>query len=298
MHNAGYAHYLKLQSSSTQLDLSTRLRATAETKAADFPDSRLGMIPEEIDVVFSGGGFRNCYSGGVCLGLEYLRRRHGRPKVIRYAGTSAGAHMCYIALNDRYDDALSWACAVVDTLQAFPYMRPWPMWTHFFSKLSAENDLPEPGRLHVSVTKVSWWPVPRLENQIVSSFSDADDVAAALLASGAIPLLLCPGVVRRFRNGSYIDGAVTNNTPVFTDGVRPQLVVRFGGLPRSVRTKLVYFSWKQIMWLINMGMNDALTLFSGQFDRAEDQARSAENLSLLRVGEHEPEMPPARATLR
>ena len=78
-------------------------------------------------------------------------------------------------------------------------------------------------RLFVSITVLTrYGPV----NRIVSEFSSNDDLLEACLASSTLPYLTERRGCRMFRGEYVVDGGLTNNIPVFTDGVRRQLVFR------------------------------------------------------------------------
>jgi hypothetical protein len=80
------------------------------------------------------------------------------------------------------------------------------------------------GRLHISLTFLTGWG---FENRIISEFTSNEDLFAACLASSTIPYITERGkMYRMFRGRCVLDGGVTNNTPIFDDGVRRQLVLR------------------------------------------------------------------------
>lgn len=80
------------------------------------------------------------------------------------------------------------------------------------------------GRLHISITVVHPWG--RLENLVISEFLSNQDLFECCLASSTIPYITERGAYRMFRGMRVIDGGLTNNTPVFRDGPRRQLVFR------------------------------------------------------------------------
>ena len=78
-------------------------------------------------------------------------------------------------------------------------------------------------RLFISITVLTrYGPV----NKIVSQFSSNDDLLQACMASSTLPYLTERGCCRTFRGEYVLDGGLTNNIPLFTDGVRRQLVFR------------------------------------------------------------------------
>lgn len=257
MCETAFKHYLETYKTVGARDaLEFNLHNKGEKEAERFPAELANMLPKNIDLVFSGGGFKNCYSCGVCMVVEALQRRCGGPTIHRFAGASAGAHMSAISYNNWYNQGLTWAMSVASTLKKYPLSPPHPMWDHFYNKISKENPLPPPDKLNISITSVA--PMDCLTNHVISNFENQGELADALLASGGIPLVLSPGLCRWFRKKPYIDGGVTNNCPMFQDGLRPQLVVRFNGLPTHLREKVVYFTRQEMIDLIYMGMEDAV----------------------------------------
>lgn len=65
-----------------------------------------------------------------------------------------------------------------------------------------------------------------MKNMIVNQFDSNEDLLNACLASSTIPYLTERSFCRKFRGLNVIDGGLTNNTPVFPDGIRRQLVFR------------------------------------------------------------------------
>ena len=79
------------------------------------------------------------------------------------------------------------------------------------------------GRLFISITVLTrYGPV----NRIVSQFSSNDDLLQCCMASSTLPYLTERAGCRIFRGEYVVDGGLTNNIPLFTDGVRRQLVFR------------------------------------------------------------------------
>ena len=177
----------------------------------------------EIDVVISGGGFKGMFMAGAGFVLNAPTCK--RELVIRrIAGASAGAwsglFLCcgfdlrqwlhtYYACMDRPDATVH---------EVYESLIPWVK-TH----LPANAYELCSDRLFVSITV---WDAAGPRNLIVSHFLSNDDLIQACLASSALPFLTERGICRRFRGMLAADGCFSNNTPVFTDGVRRQLVFR------------------------------------------------------------------------
>ena len=77
---------------------------------------------------------------------------------------------------------------------------------------------------------VSWG---RLEILVVSEFHSNQDLFECCLASSTIPYITERGAYRIFRGMRVIDGGLTNNTPVFRNGTRRQLVFRLSQVSRE-----------------------------------------------------------------
>jgi len=80
------------------------------------------------------------------------------------------------------------------------------------------------GRLHISLTVVTRYG--GFKNLLVNQFYSNDDLFEACMASSCLPYLTTKRTSRKFRGEYALDGGITNNTPIFTDGVRRQLVFR------------------------------------------------------------------------
>lgn len=65
-----------------------------------------------------------------------------------------------------------------------------------------------------------------LKNLIVSEYYSNEDLLEACLASSTIPYITERKMYRTFRGMKVVDGGLTNNTPVFRDGTRRQLIFR------------------------------------------------------------------------
>eukprot|EP01094_Clydonella_sp_ATCC50884_P020870 TRINITY_DN4439_c0_g1_i2.p1 TRINITY_DN4439_c0_g1~~TRINITY_DN4439_c0_g1_i2.p1 ORF type:complete len:320 (-),score=71.46 TRINITY_DN4439_c0_g1_i2:355-1173(-) len=79
------------------------------------------------------------------------------------------------------------------------------------------------GRVFISITLMG---LAGPQNVIISEFESKEDLVNACLASANIPFFSTHGVGRKFRGRHVLDGGVTNNTPLFTDTRRRQIVFR------------------------------------------------------------------------
>ena len=106
-------------------------------------------LPAEVDLVVSGGGFKVCCAVGVVLVLQELGVR-----VRRVAGSSAGAQVAFLILNDRVDDGIRWTASVAATFARFPVMRPAPMWELFYRDVARRSPVPAPGEFTASMCEI------------------------------------------------------------------------------------------------------------------------------------------------
>jgi hypothetical protein len=79
------------------------------------------------------------------------------------------------------------------------------------------------GRLFISVTRLTMYG---FQNEMISEYSSNQDLFECLLASSTIPYVTERSGMRVLRGRYVLDGGITNNTPVFMDGCRRQLVFR------------------------------------------------------------------------
>lgn len=160
-------------------------------------------------------------------------------------------------------------------------MFPAPMWEIFYGDKAREHGLPSPGTLTISITEVTrhlLCCLPVAGKQcLVDDFSDTDDLTDALLATAAVPWLLTPGFSRPFRGGQTLDGGMTNNTPHFRDGKRPQLIVSWDQLDPDLRARTagIYFRIEELLELAKLGVDAAYAL--GRSEPAQCVALIPEN---------------------
>ena len=177
----------------------------------------------EIDIVISGGGLKGYF---MCGAVSILKRELQRynVKIGRVSGASAGAwaamFICtgvssaawmesYFACKDTPEIAI---------LDVYKTLWPW------FSSMMPQNahELCT-GKLFISISELTVWG---FQNRIISEFSSNQELFDCCVASSSIPSLTLRSWVCRFRGKLTYDGGMTNNTPVFTDGIRRQLVFR------------------------------------------------------------------------
>jgi hypothetical protein len=177
----------------------------------------------EIDIVISGGGLKGYFMAGCTRVLMDELEKHNI-KIARIAGASAGAwaavfmlcsysvhdwietfHQCketpHKLIHETYDDIKDWVLAGLPP-DAYAICT---------------------GKLFISITTVS---IYGFKNILVSEFSSNEDLLNCLFASSTIPFMTEPKGLRKLRGQWVCDGGLTNNCPVFPDGLRRQLVFR------------------------------------------------------------------------
>jgi hypothetical protein len=181
----------------------------------------------DIDVVVSGGGLKGYFVCGSSHVLQYQLRRKGL-RIARVAGASAGAWAAMFMLTKvSSKDWIQTYMACKETPDVWmheSYERIWIEWLQHV--MAADAYITCNDRLFVSITVLTIFG-PR--NRIISKFTSNEDLIQCCLASSAIPMIT-GSKLRRFRGELVLDGGVTNNCPVFTDGLRRQMVFNLGDL--------------------------------------------------------------------
>jgi len=179
----------------------------------------------EIDVVVSGGGLKGYFMAGCSHILKHELAKQN-VKIARIAGASAGSWVGLFMLTGLSTEDwletyyLSKERPHLTMHEAYRELWPW-----------IKERLPEnaweicTGRLFVSITEVTPFG---FKNHMISDYTCNDDIFEACMCSSTVPYISLPTMMYRFRGMWCIDGGVTNNTPVFPDHVRRQLVFRLG----------------------------------------------------------------------
>lgn len=200
----------------------------------------------------------------------------GKTALRRYAGASSGAqtpfelvlagedatldtYLSHGLLADRYAPSAGFIQSMYNADRHWHAYAEHLMDTHG-QQLSKLDE-----RVFVSVSVIGW---SGLRNALYSTWSERGAAFAkeAFYATGTL-LTKCDG---RW----CTDGGVTNNTPTFTDGARPQLLVKptSSGLPLS---RAVRFSFAEAIEAIERGQDDAIEFFG------RDHTKSCAALKLL-----------------
>ena len=229
------------------------------SRLAEEVTSNLGSLqPLELDVVCSGGGWRNVYCGGAYSVLSALETR-GVVRLKRAAGASSGAlaagcFCCRCPPRDWYrlHDAW-WVLHARYGLQTYNavirgFIRA------FYPADAASRCCKPGGEAYFSVADCTgflwrrWWP----RRLLASGFRDFADFEGAIIASSALPFVIGQPLALPWRGRPCMDGGLVDNCPLFEDGARPQLVVDLGALDSSAsemnllpnRTRL-FSLWRQ-----------------------------------------------------
>ncbi|KAM8892906.1 patatin-like phospholipase domain-containing protein 2 isoform 2-T2 [Spinachia spinachia] len=170
---------------------------------------------EEWNISFAGCGFRSAYYlGAVSCVLERLPRLvHGASRI---CGASSG---CLVAAALAVGIPIEQFSADVLTVATEARRHALGVFHPTFSlqrtvrslleKLPADAHLRASGKLCVSLTRLPDW-----RNVLVSHFESREDLIQALMCSCFFPVY-CGFVPPSFHGVRYIDGALSNNMPLF-----------------------------------------------------------------------------------
>ena len=191
--------------------------------------------------------------------------------------------------SDGIADGLRWSFSFGAMLQRFPLAHPGPYWELFYERQCGRlPELPAPGALTVSLTRVRAYAPPKGANERVDAFASRGDLFTTLMASGSVPLITCSPLGRAHRGGRAIDGGVTDNAPLFVDGEpAPQLVLRYRTLDAKWQGRVagVVFTPREMLELFKRGVDDAAAFLgaAGHLDHRDDGERPfAGRLELIR----------------
>jgi len=251
------------------------------SRAAGLASEAAREVPSELDIVVAGSGFLSLYFLGVHSVLSALQTE-GRTQLKRYAGASSGAQTSF-------EIVLSGEEATIDTYlshglladrhassagllqSAWNADKHWRAYGDHLVDMHADKLVALDGRVFVSISKLRW---NGLHNAMYSSWSSRGSTFAkqAFYATGTL-LTHCDGCW-------CTDGGVTNNTPLFEDGSRAQLLVRpsSSGLPLTMAMR---FSFAQAVEAMERGQDDAIALFRDRGAASASGSRSTGGLKLI-----------------
>ena len=177
----------------------------------------------EIDIVISGGGLKGYFMAG-CSSILLSELKKNRVNISRISGASAGAWAAMFMLCGIDTD--KW----IETYHACRE-NPGKTLHETYEKIrwSIDESLPKnayqicTNKLFISVTYLTIYGP---KNRMISEFFSNEDLLQCCFASSTIPYLTERNGFRRFRGEWVCDGGLLNNCPVFTDGIRRQLVFR------------------------------------------------------------------------
>lgn len=181
----------------------------------------------EIDIVISGGGLKGYFMTG-CSHILLHELEKQNVQIARIAGASAGA-WCGLFMLTGFSTE-NWL-ETYYLCKERPGMTMHEAYDDIWPWLSTQ--LPEnawqicSGRLFISVTEVTPFG---FKNHMISEYTSNRDIIDACLASSTVPYISLPTMLRSYRNMWVVDGGVTNNTPIFPDKLRRQLVFRLSDI--------------------------------------------------------------------
>ncbi|KAF0684987.1 Aste57867_23016 [Aphanomyces stellatus] len=92
---------------------------------------------------------------------------------------------------------------------------------HTLAQLDPDTYIKLDKKFYCSITRV-----PSLQNELVTTWKDNEDMVDCMLTSGHVPLYH-PEILKSFRGGKYIDGSVSNNDPLPLGDAAPAHVFHF-----------------------------------------------------------------------
>lgn len=184
-----------------------------------------GAPAASIDLVVSGGGLKGYFVCG-CLSVLQQQLAQHNIHIARVSGASAGAWSAFFICTGITTATWmeSYYTCYEHSHRAIHEVYEEEVWPTLSAQLPEDAYKACCGRLFISITVLSPWGRPK--NVIISEFTSNYDVFEACLASSCIPYITGRCAYRVYRGMKVIDGGLTNNTPVFPDGVRRQLVFR------------------------------------------------------------------------
>jgi len=188
--------------------------------------------PIAVDVVVSGGALR----GYFMLGARHAIESRADLAVQRYSGTSAGAWTAMFMATDlsSADWLRTYTLTAAVARKAATRGKAAPalmeayrenLWPWLQTVLPADAHERCSGRLFVTITTLDQRGLQKLT---VSQFDSNQDLFEACAASSCVPMVTTKGFGARFRGKRSFDGLFSDNIPLFTDHVRPQLVFDLG----------------------------------------------------------------------
>lgn len=203
----------------------TKFKPSASISAmAQMDEGGNFEVPEfEIDLVLTGGGLKGYFMAGASyILLRELEKQNVR--IARVAGASAGAWAGFFILTGFSSaDWLETYFGCQRNLSRTLLEAYEDMWPFVRTLIPDDAYLQCSGKLFISITQVT--PLG-LKNHMVSQYDSNEDLFQACCCSSTIPFLTQKSWTRKYKGMFVVDGGFTNNTPLFEDGLRRQLVFK------------------------------------------------------------------------
>ena len=184
-------------------------------------------LPNEMDLIFDGGGFNGLYGQGVALYVSVLEKTYD-VKIKRVSGTSIGALlalMYLIHIEYNLDEAYK---AIKNNFQTTYNLTEYKKQIKYFvekyvtdEKLNSLND-----RLYIT-----YYDIVAKKQIVVSSYSNRDFLIECIVRSSYLPYLSDDKLCYQDR---YLDGG---HPFIFNDSKRPGLFIRL--ITSSIASKCI-----------------------------------------------------------
>lgn len=195
-------------------------------------------------ITFGGcGGMYNYCLGIAAVIQDYLSERDEKNRLIipgtLFSGSSAGCFPALIlALGLPVRELFNiWNIPLLDEVNK-SYFKSLFRWNnivrkHTMTNLPSDAYMRVSNNLNISLTRVRPWG-----NEMVSKFVSNKDLLDAIMASSHIPLIFGSGIMSKFRGEYYIDGSLTNSSPMYPN-INPYASI----LVRYDRWRIIKKSW-------------------------------------------------------
>lgn len=114
------------------------------------------------------------------------------------------------------------------------------------------------GKLLLSLTRVSTW-----KNELFSEWTSVEDLLDCIMASSFLPIFDTK-LTQKFRNKSYIDGSITNTSPIHKNITPNNTLIITTNMWRKTKTTWLW-CYSDITWakkLFEIGQKDAIVNLS------------------------------------
>jgi predicted acylesterase/phospholipase RssA len=254
-------------------EMQAEAEALADELVVHWRRLRGGSGPFELDVVCSGGGWRNMYCGGSYALLSALEEV-GIVKVKRAAGASSGAlaagclgcrcpprdwyrlHDAWWILHKRHGLRL-YNAVMRGFIRAF-----YPADAH--ARCTKRNT-------RFSISDCHEFPYGWPQRVLASNFTSWADFEESILASCALPFVIGTPFFLHWRGRRCLDGGVCDNCPAFDDHLRPQLIVDLHRLKSPAAEMHLLPDRARLRELWRAGQNDCASILGQVFDPSQSK---------------------------